>query len=623
MTGMAQQRAPDHRTVPALAVRLLGRPSIERPGTEIYRFRSRKSWALLAYLVLSEHPPARSRLASLLFSEADDPMGALRWALAEIRRSLGEHGALDGDPVVLRLPPDAVVDVEVLAHRPWTEAVSLPGIGEDLLDGLTLHGAAAYESWLLSERRRLSAAAEAILHEAALGWMSRGALEAARNCVVRAAGLSPLDENHQALLIRLYRMVDDDEGAVKQHAAFAALLNRELGVAPGAAVQAAMKERTTEPEENADAASIQAIVESGAAAISAGACDSGARTLRVAVGLADRAQHTALRIDSRLALAEALVHSIGGLDEEGLTTLHEVDRIASDHGDRSAVARARAELGYVDFLRGRYDRSRLWLTEALAFGEGDPALKAKATTYLGALESDRGDYPAAIANLREATALSRRIGDVRREAYGLSMLGRISLLRGDLDAAAVDLEASITLAERDHWLWFLPWPQALRGELHLASGEVDAARRALSQAFARACQFGDPCWEGMSARGLALVAETSGDTARAFDLLAEARKRCTRLTDSYVWLEVHILDAQCGLGGRHGHPETAPWVDLMREKASRTGMRELTVRGMVHAAALGEDGAAAAGALLAADIDNPQLRSLVGTFDDVARERAL
>lgn len=573
----------------------------------MYRFRSRKSWALLAYLVLSEHPPTRSRLASLLFSGADDPLRALRWALAEIRRCLGEQGSLDGDPVVLRLPPDAVVDVHVIAHRPWTEAVALPGIGEDLLDGLAVPGAAAYESWLLSERRRLGAAAEAVLHEAALGLLSQGWLEAARDCAVRAAAMSPLDENHQALLIRLYRTAGDEEGAARQHAAFSALLARELGVRPGAAVEAALTDRIAQSEVGGDPVSIQAIIESGAAAVSAGAGENGVRTLRSAVALADREQHTRLRIESRLVLAEALVHSIGGLDEEGLATLHEVDRIASEHGDLRAAARARAELGYVDFLRGRYDRGELWLNEALTLGDGDPAITAKATTYLGTIESDRANYPTALEHLTAATSLSRELGDPRREAFALSMLGRISLLQGDLEAAAAHLDAAISRAEGDHWLWFLPWPQALRGELRLACGDFDAATQDLSQAFARACQFGDPCWEGMAARGLALAAEASGDLRRAFDLLADARSRCLRLADPYVWLEVHILDAQCELGGRHGNPETAGWVDLMREKSSRTGMREMTVRAMLHAAALGQSGAAEGAALLAADIDNPQL----------------
>ena len=49
----------------------------------------------------------------------------------------------------------------------------------------------------------------------------------------------------------------------------------------------------------------------------------------------------------------------------------------------------------------------------------------------------------------------------------------------------------------------------------------------------------------------------------------------------------------------------------MREQASRTGMRELTVRALLHSAALGDAGDAAAAALLAAEIDNDQLSILV------------
>jgi hypothetical protein len=119
------------------------------------------------------------------------------------------------------------------------------------------------------------------------------------------------------------------------------------------------------------------------------------------------------------------------------------------------------------------------------------------------------------------------------------------------------LDASIALAARDHWLAFLPWPQALRGEVDLARGEVETASETLQQAFARACQLGDPCWEGMAARGLALVAEANAQTDRAFDVLADARERCNRLADPYVWLDVYILDTQCSLGLRHGDPTPA------------------------------------------------------------------
>ena len=132
-------------------------------------------------------------------------------------------------------------------------------------------------------------------------------------------------------------------------------------------------------------------------------------------------------------------------------------------------------------------------------------------------------------------------------------------------------------------------------------------RRALEQSWARACQIGDPCWEGISARGLALVADASGDADGAIATLLDARARCTRRTDPYVWLDVHILDALCDVGRRHGDPRAGGWVEEMHDRSSRTGMRELTVRAMLHGAALGDDGDAGMAAILASEIDNPLL----------------
>lgn len=349
----------------------------------------------------------------------------------------------------------------------------------------------------------------------------------------------------------------------------------------------------------ADPASVAAIVEAGSAAVAAGAVEAGVESLRTAVRFADGTSATDLQVSSRLVLAEALIHSLRGLDEEGVAALHEADGIAIAEGDRTAVAQARTELGYVDFLGARYDRAEMWLTDALDFADESPSIIRKATSYLGLVESDRANYVTAVGLLQQSTESSRAAGDLRREAYGLSMLGgRISLLRDDLDTAAEQLDASIALAERDHWLAILPWPQALRGQVQLARHDTAGAAALLRQAFARACQLGDPCWEGISARGLAMVAEASGETTRAFEVLDDARARCNRLADPYVWLEGYILDAQCELGLRHGHADTEGWVDAMRQLASRTGMRELTVRSLLHGAALGHDGDAPAAALL-------------------------
>ncbi len=599
-------------TVPdaTLAVHLLGRPRLESPGRDAYRFRSQKSWGLLAYVLLRDRPQTRAHLSSLFFDSADDPMGALRWNLAEVRRGLGADSDVAGDPVTVRLPPGAVVDVHVLGSGQWRRAATLPGLGEGLLEGIAIRGAAGFDSWLQVERRRVAASSEAILHEIALGLMSEGDLEGAVARARAAAAMSPLDENNQALLIRLLRRAGDPTGARDAYDACRRLLDAELGVPPGPAVESAWREES-DAHDVATVPSVEAILETGAAAVAAGAGAAGLSALRTGVRLADQTQDPGLRIRSRLVVAETLIHSVRGLDEEGIEALHAADQIAQRQGDRTVMAEARTELGYVDFLRARYARAEVWLTDALSYANGEAATTAKALSYLGSVDSDRGDYPAAMTHLREGVRLAEEAGDRRRAAYGRSMIGRIHLLHSAWDAAATELGRSIALAEEERWLAFLPWPQAMLGEVTLARGDVALALTLLEQAFARACQLGDPCWEGMSARALALVAERRGDVAGAFELLTDARTRGNRLADAYVWLDAHILDAQCTLGRRHGHPDLVTWVAAMQELAGRTDMREMVVRALLHGAALGSAEDAAGARLLGEAIDNPALAELL------------
>ena len=100
-----------------LSIRLLGPPALERDGRLVAAPRGRKAWAVLAYLLLAERPPGRRQLAELLFGDADDPLGALRWTLAELRRALGTPELFGGDPVATALGPGLEVDVRALTQE--------------------------------------------------------------------------------------------------------------------------------------------------------------------------------------------------------------------------------------------------------------------------------------------------------------------------------------------------------------------------------------------------------------------------------------------------------------------------------------------------------------------------
>ena len=193
----------------SLAIHLLGRSRVERGGEPVPPPRGRKAWGLLAYLVLSRvHNPSRERLAELLFTGADDPLGSLRWNLTQLRRLVGAS-ALSPGATELVLPPGTFLDVDTLVRGTPQEAVAIPGLGRELLEGMGFATSPAFETWLLNERRRLLGAAEAALHDAALDRLSAGEAAAAVALATRLVELNSYEENFQELLVRSYAEARD------------------------------------------------------------------------------------------------------------------------------------------------------------------------------------------------------------------------------------------------------------------------------------------------------------------------------------------------------------------------------------------------------------------------------
>jgi DNA-binding SARP family transcriptional activator len=604
-------QAPNEPPLQGLAIHLLGPPRVERGGSPVPAPRGHKVWGLLAYLVRSEAPVSRKHLAGLLFEDAEDPLAALRWNLSELRRLLGST-ELRGELIALTPAPATYVDLSAVLSGSWAQALCVPGLDRELLEGMNFSGSPAFEVWLATERRHLQAAAEALLREAAQARMAAGAMAEAATLAGRLVRHNPLDENYQALLVRSLAAAGDGVGAARQAAACRELFQRELGVQPGATLDAALSTLTAAPTARpaTGRAAALAQLEAGEAAISAGALDAGLQCLRRAIAEADATGDAALRARTRVALGGALVHSARGRDEEGATALHEALEVGHDVSPVLAAAACR-ELGYVEFLRGRYERTVAWLERARPLAGDDRAELARIATVYGASLSDTAHYAGAIALLREAEALAAAAGDNKQLSYALSMLGRALLLHGELDDAAAVLDRSVALAQQG-WIAFVPWPQSLRAEIDLARGDLDAAAGRFEHAFALGCQIGDPCWEGIAGRGLGRVAMARGEPQRAIEILTDALARCARLPDAYLWGKGHALDALCGVAVAQAMPQASAWINEMQELAARSGMRELTVRACLHRAALGDSASGAAARMLAGQIDNPALQALAG-----------
>ncbi|MGH2780641.1 MAG: AfsR/SARP family transcriptional regulator [Thermoleophilaceae bacterium] len=319
----------------SLGIHLLGKPRLERYDEPAPSPRGRKAWGLLAYLALSRvRNPSRERLAELLFVGTDDPLGSLRWNLAELRRRVGASTLPQGS-TELALPPDAFLDVDALLRGTPQEAIAIPGLGREFLEGMDFGSSPAFETWLISERRRLVGAAEAALHEATLDRLAAGEAEAAVALAMRLVELNPYEENFQELLVRGYAEAGHRDAAQRQLSVCADLFRSELGREPSASLTRAAEATVPTPVPTSGAAGRQAArvqLETGRSAVNVGTFDAGARSLARAAAQAQACGDRALEAEARLALGTALVHSARGRDEEGADALLRAALLAEESG---------------------------------------------------------------------------------------------------------------------------------------------------------------------------------------------------------------------------------------------------------------------------------------------------
>jgi DNA-binding SARP family transcriptional activator len=568
---------------------------------------------LLALMLLSDAPIPRERLAGLLFSDTDDPLGSLRWNLAQLRRSLGGHLRLDGDPVRLQLPADARVDVRVLAAGTWVEALHLPGLGRELLEGIRPASDAAFDAWLLAERRRFAGASAAVLREAAVARLAGGDAHAAVELATRLVALDDYEEEAHALLIRAHVAAGNEPEARRYQSRIIERFRDELGVEPSATLARAAEPLTgmlaSEPMTRTRATA-ESLIAAGEAAVAAGAVEAGFETLRRAVADARESGDRALAARALVALGEAYIHGGRGRDGEGATALHAAIAVAEKIGADELASEAYRELGYVEMLRGRYDRADAWLSRAIGAAP-DVGLRAAALGVAGGVASDRGRTAEAIELLTQSASEAAPLDKPRLIGWAYTFLGRTHLLREELAEARAALELAVQAARSAGWMTFIAYPQSLLGGVDLADGRIVEANDRFEAAFALGCQMGDPCWEGMGARGIGLVKIANGDVAGGIRWLDDARTRCVRVTDAYLWIHGYCLDALCEQAIAHGVPGADRWVSDLEAASARTGMNELLVRAQLHRAALGMAGARESAAVFAQRIDNPAVLARV------------
>ena len=591
------------------AIHLMGAPLIEgappdRPP------RGRKVWALLAYLISSKRPATREELASLFFEEADDPLRALRWNLSEIRRVLPGAEVAGAGVVTLTLAPDTVVDVAALQRGSWVEALELPGLGRELLEGLSFSTSPVLEAWLLNERRHIHAASQALLREAALGLLGMGQPQRATDAAARLIALDPLNENGHALLIQSYLAAGDRSAAEAQAEACRKLLQNELGVEPGPAITSALAAGSSETPatRETDPSALEAKRESAEGMIRAGALEQGIATLRQVAAAAEAIGDRSLQARALLALGSALVHTDRSRHEEGSAALHQVISLAQGIGDAALQAEAHRDLAWVEFMAARYDRARRWIYQAPHETLLDADTRAGALWVLGKIAMETGHYEESIELLGSAVAKAREAGEPMRLAFGLTSLGRSHMLRGDLPRARADLDEAMSVVRFAGLARLAALPESFLAEVHLLQGDGAGAEALATHAFAAARELGDPSMECLASRVLALVRASDDRNDEALELLERARDRMIAAPD-HTWSQTYALDALCDLSSRLGHPKAWMWLEHLTTLAAKSGMTEMLALAYLYRHRLGESDALSSAQVLARDVDNPRLHA--------------
>ena len=554
-----------------MKIKLLGEPAILNDSGVSQPVRGYQAWALLVRVVLAPVPLDRRVLAAELFPDTVDPLGSLRWCLASLRKALNCAECLSGDPIRLNLPADIEVDVLRLDRDDF----DVEGAGL-LLGGIEPRCSPEFSTWLLVERERIAAVVEARIRQETMRAISVEDYERAIRLAELGVRGDSFNEGAHILLVKSLALAGRYDAAMAHVEATEELFLAELGEKPSMALRSAARRTISSPPGGiSPQAFISSLMQSGLAALSAGAVDAGIDCLRRAVNDAEKIRDSHLQAKATFELGTALVHAVRGYDDEGAILLRQSTELARQAGSAGIASAGFRELGYVDALAGRRPAAAQYLSDATSLAPDDDSL-AGIHGVIGFNLVDWGKVDEGLEHFAISLDHARKAGNRRREIWSLG-IGAWGLLAADrLDEADAWLELSLALSDEQRWIAFRPWPIALLSESKIRQKQDPATLRTrLEEAFATSCQLGDPCWEAAVARSMALTYGAIEDLPSAQHWLSEAHRRCGRDTDAYAALQVEILANQVDLYVRQSRMELADatareWVSLAARTHSNT-----------------------------------------------------
>jgi DNA-binding SARP family transcriptional activator len=221
-----------------LEVRLLGTVDVILDGRRLGAFNSLRLQRFLALIALRRDLQHRSRLAFELWPDSDERQARtnLRKLLHDFRHSLPDVGEfVEIDNEIVRWIPAAPSEVDVLRFRDAVAAGDLE-LAARLYSGDLLP--ACYDDWVLDERAKLRAEAYGVRLRLTRAAAGRDDHEATIRLAQGIIDLEPTDEAAVRIQMEAHLALGDRAAALRSYHRYAEVLERDLAVEPGEAIEA-------------------------------------------------------------------------------------------------------------------------------------------------------------------------------------------------------------------------------------------------------------------------------------------------------------------------------------------------------------------------------------------------
>ena len=521
----------------SFCIRLLGRPTLDRDG-EAVRLEGRKTWALLAYLLLQRDAPTRRELVERLWSDADDPLAAMRWTLSQVRRALAPDVRITEHDGRLSLAGDRRVDALEVLGGAWDDETVDDAARGELLEGIDA-GPPEFERWLSVQRARLASAridtirarASVLVHAEPLR-----ALELAE----RALTAAPFDDALHQLVVDCHLARGDRTHARAYVTSVDELYRRELGVPAPRALNKSLEraDGNERPITFGFAFEARALLDTAVSRGSAGAWDDARQMAMRAIDAAVAADDRVLEVRGLLQLTTVLTCELDGGPAAWTPLLQRALAVASELEDEALLADVEIARARIASIEARYGAAEAILRRALPTAErlGDELRLSRIHGFLGICATDRADYSEAERELRIAAALIPG-----RPENASVWLARCLLLAGRLDEAdAIAREAIASMRERGV-VFQLPLAQIVAAEVLRARGSLAQASELFAAAFTLSREISDIDWSTLALRGLAWIDRAEGRPERALATLRDAAEAAMRHLGCIRWVRAAAL----------------------------------------------------------------------------------